>query len=393
MTVHIIYLACILVMLPLYWWGCAGNRQRLGFITLASMALLANASVKSVVGLAGLSLMVFYLGKRLEKHKGLLPLFLSICLPLSVLVACKYLLPLIQSLGIAHVPMIMPLGVSYFTFKMIHYLVESCRGRFQNTDGLTFMAYIFFFPMFISGPIERLDRFKEQAGNLKFNWADISLGGERILVGAIKKFVLADFLLSAFLLPPYLLEGLPKEVGWFGCFLAGLAKFLHTYFDFSGYTDMVLGTGRLFGFRLMENFNFPLLRSNLAEFWRNWHMSLSGWARDYVYFPILARFRMAAPALLATMLTIGVWHGPRITWVLWGLHHGMGLVLLNRYHQWVNRQPRFHKLRDSLAWRIMGMAAVWWYVAVGHTLTITTESLSGPLSVYLYLISFGAISP
>ncbi len=154
---------------------------------------------------------------------------------------------------------------------------------------------------------------------------------------------------------------------------------------------MVLGTSRLFGFRLMENFNFPLLRPNLAEFWRAWHISLSSWARDYVYFPLMARYRMTGAALIATMLMIGIWHGPKPGWALWGLHHGLGLVLLSHYHRWVGGKSSIQRIRATIAWKFIGIAGVWWYVSLGFALTFDPRSVFSSLKLYLKVVTFGVI--
>jgi alginate O-acetyltransferase complex protein AlgI len=227
------------------------------------------------------------------------------------------------------------------------------------------------------------------AGAIKWSWAEVSPAVERILIGMAKKFLLVDLLLSPMLPAPTLIADGAPTLHAVQVLAACFLKLLVTYFDFSGYTDMVLGTARLFGFKLIENFDFPLLRSNLAEFWRSWHISLSSWARDYVYLPILGRYRMTGPALLATMLTIGVWHGAQPGWALWGLHHGTGLVLYGNYQRWCESRPAMQRLRNRRAWRLVSMVFVWWFVSLGYALTFTPATFASSTHLYVKALSFG----
>ncbi|NNM00914.1 MAG: hypothetical protein HKO62_09210, partial [Gammaproteobacteria bacterium] len=141
--------------------------------------------------------------------------------------------------------------------------------------------------------------------------------------------------------------------------------------------------------KLMENFNSPLLRQNLAEFWRAWHISLSGWARDYIYFPVLGKYRSTSLALIATMMMIGAWHSPAPGWLLWGLHHGVGLVLLSNYHRWAEGRPAVQALRNTAAWRFFGMLATWWYVAIGYGLTFVPYDVITSLTIYGRIVTLG----
>lgn len=395
----VVYLPFLLLGLALYWLVLRTPGQRTLFLSIASVAFLtvlglsrisAAATLLHIGGMLLLSLAVFAWGARLRRAPGSAALWLGIVVCLLPLACYKYLLP---SLGAAlHLPAwAVPLGISYYTFKHIHFLVESWRGKFGDTTPAGYFAYICFFPMFAAGPIERLGAFQQQLAELRWRGADFSLGLERIVLGAMKKFLVADVLL-AMLMPPAgasvdALAAQPFGIVLFAC----AVKFLQTYMDFSGYTDMALGTARLFGIKLMENFNFPLLRSNLAEFWRAWHISLSGFARDYIYFPMIGRWRKPAPALLATMLAIGIWHSGAPGWVLWGLHHGVGLVLLARFQHAAPRYPRLQKLRTTLGWRIAATAATLSYVSLGYALTFYPATLASSLQLYLHILSLGSL--
>jgi alginate O-acetyltransferase complex protein AlgI len=350
--------------------------------------MLAYASPKTAVALFVVTAVVYCWGKRLRWRPGNLPLMVGITMAAALLLLCKYIGPLLQRADL--VPAIaVPLGISYYTFKHIHYLVECSRGKFSDSRFDEYLAYICFFPMLLAGPIERYTNFSTQARRLAFRWADISAGFERLLIGAIKKFVLADLLLSALLPPPELMVGGAPQLAWSPLAFAAFTKFIVTYLDFSGYTDMALGCGRLFGFRLIENFDFPLLRPNMAEYWRSWHISLSSWARDYVYFPVLGRYRSPSMALLATFFVMGVWHAPAAGWVLWGLHHATGLIVVARYHRWARSRAWVQRIRATPICYGCGVVAVWWYATVGHALTLDAGSMHSCLRIYAKLWTFG----
>lgn len=391
------YLPFLVGVFLIYWFVIKSSISRIVFITIASIGFLSIAHPWEVCGLFALTVVVYWAGNLLRQAPRMLYLVLLISVPITVLCVFKYFFPIsnyflqvFQGRGLFPL-IVVPLGISYYTFKNVHYLIECSRGGFKNSSFHEYLAYIFFFPMFAAGPIERFNNFSKQIRHIVFSWSDISTGIERIIIGLVKKVLIADFFLHAMLPPADLMYNGAQTLEWylvlFGCFI----KFLITYFDFSGYTDMVLGTARLFGFRLMENFNFPLLRPNLAEFWRAWHISLSSWARDYIYFPILARYRITGMALIATMLMIGIWHGPKPGWALWGLHHGLGLVLLSNFHRWVVGKSSIQWLRAKIVWKFVGIASVWWYVSLGYALTFDAGSVLSSLRLYLKIITFGVI--
>ncbi len=387
--------------LLVYWLICKTEQQRVFCIGILSFLFLCVADVSgntfsfavpSLIGLTLQSFVVFILGKRLHTDPGKLKLSLTFVVPLSVYFIFKFILPAAAHFGaVQHI--LIPMGISYYTLKHVHYLVESSRGKFVNDTFISYFTYIFFFPMFTAGPIERYTNFSKEIQDIQFNSADFSRGLERILTGMIRKFVVADLLLEAFMPPSdYLIRHI-DTMPWSVAFLICFVKFLRVYFDFSGYADMAIGTGLLFGIKIMENFNFPLLRSNLAEFWRNWHISLSEWARDYIYFPVLIKYRITGAALVATMVVIGLWHGLKPGWLLWGMHHGIGLTLLSYFHRWAKNQQAVQRIRNSTVWRILGLMTVWWYVSMGYALTyFPGNMLKISLKLYIKIMTWGLVA-
>jgi D-alanyl-lipoteichoic acid acyltransferase DltB (MBOAT superfamily) len=205
-----------------------------------------------------------------------------------------------------------------------------------------YVNYVIFFPSFTAGPIDRAERFVKDLRNpLPLDNAGWMEAGARLFTGLFKKFVLADALGWTALNEAYLMD--TKTAGWVWFFL--YAYSFQIFFDFSGYTDIAIGLGRLMGIRLPENFNAPYSKSNLSQFWNSWHMTLTQWFRSYFFNPLTRRMRSASKPLplpvmilisqTATMILIGLWHGITYNFFLWGVWHGLGLFLQNRWSEQV----------------------------------------------------------
>jgi alginate O-acetyltransferase complex protein AlgI len=227
--------------------------------------------------------------------------------------------------------LLLPLGVSFFTFEFIHFAADSYSGKIQRASLAEYVAFILFFPSMVAGPIKRFQDFAPKLREAKFDPALLGRGISRILTGLAKKHALADtFAIFAGRLngPRLYLAHWYQICGWILCYG------LQIYFDFSGYSDIAIGSGYLFGFEIPENFNWPYLSRNVAEFWHRWHISLSTWIRDYVYIPLggsrHGTFGNAA-TLIVTFTLSGIWHGAAYNFAVWGLWHG---ILLVGYRIW-----------------------------------------------------------
>lgn len=236
-----------------------------------------------------------------------------------------------------------PFGLSYFTFKQVHYVLESSRGRLPPYRLSDYLSYTFLLSTMTAGPIERFDHFLNNRSD-RWSTADVLAGLQRISIGLIKKFVFASTLLLRIVDvedPQSLVDRLTYLPPWkIGGFL--LAAYLYTYLDFSAYTDIAVGIARLFGIRIMENFNYPFLATNISEFWKRWHMTLAGWCQAYVYMPLLGRTRQPYAALYGTFIVMGLWHGISLSWLAWGLYHASGVAICltwQRRRRLSGRQP------------------------------------------------------
>jgi D-alanyl-lipoteichoic acid acyltransferase DltB (MBOAT superfamily) len=291
------------------------------------------------------------------------------------------------------------LGFSYVAFRLISTLRERQNGRLPLVTLQEYVIYVIFFPAYTAGPIDRLERFIKDlrgasqvsgsatAGNPKATARDLKatgagragdpkdylIAGERLVMGLFKKFVVADGLALAALNATNAAQ--VHSSGWTWVLL--YAYSLQIFFDFSGYTDIAIGLGRLLGIALPENFNAPYLKPNLTQFWNNWHMTLTQWFRAYYFNPLTRWLRTggrklsAAAIIFVTQITtfvlIGLWHG--ITWnfVLWGAWHGLGLFVQNRYSEWA--RPRLPDLSARPALKqglaVAGGLLTFHYVALG----------------------------
>lgn len=259
--------------------------------------------------------------------------FLGVALALLALGAFKYWNFLVSALpgnlsqGLHWSGAFLPLGLSFFTFEFIHYAVDRRRGTAEEARFSEYLAFILFFPTMVAGPIKRIQDFlpvlRSPLTGVRQDW---EIGWTRILVGLAKKCVLADTLtaLTVHLNRTDLMSAqrwvLPVWLLAFG---------FQIYFDFSAYSDIAIGSARLFGIPVKENFNWPYLSTNIAEFWRRWHISLSRWLTDYVFIP-LGGSRVAPPRvyanLLVTLMVSGLWHGAGTNFLAWGAWHGVGLA-------------------------------------------------------------------
>lgn len=220
----------------------------------------------------------------------------------------------------------LPIGISFYTFQAMSYVIDVYRGRVKPRESLVdFAAYITMFPQLVAGPIVKYADIEGQLTRRKISLAQCGQGLERVILGLAKKVLLANNL--GLLVDS--VNGMASR-SMLSAWLGAVAYAMQIYFDFSGYSDMAIGMGRMLGFSFAENFDHPYLAASVTEFWRRWHISLSGWFRDYVYIP-LGGNRVSAPRHVMNLMIVwtltGLWHGASANFVLWGLYYGALLVL------------------------------------------------------------------
>jgi alginate O-acetyltransferase complex protein AlgI len=261
---------------------------------------------------------------------------------------------------------ILPIGISFYTFEAINYAVDVYRRHTRAERNLAhFMLFITFFPHLVAGPIVRARDFLPQIRRAKrWDWARMQLGTQLFLLGLFKKLAIADRM--ALFADPVFAN--PEQYRTSAAWLAVLAYALQIYCDFSGYTDMALGSAHLLGYKLARNFDMPYASANISEFWRRWHISLSSWLRDYLFIPLGgsrgADWRTNRN-LLITMTLGGLWHGASWTFVVWGVLHGALLIAHRSFRQWCGSRQALAEMLSTLP----GTAA-------RIALTFTTVSLA-----------------
>ena len=243
----------------------------------------------------------------------------------------------VTGLSVPLLKLALPVGISFYTFQCLSYTIDVYRGNVPaQRNPISFGAYVALFPQLIAGPIVRYVDVARELNERSHSWNDVALGLRRFLIGLAKKILIAD---NFALLMKLFRESDEKSVVFY--WMYAIAFTLNIYFDFSGYSDMAIGLGRVFGFRFIENFNYPYLSKSVTEFWRRWHMSLGSWFRDYIYIPLggnrVSKWRWVLNILTVWMLT-GLWHGAAWNFVLWGLMFAV-LLLIEKWMPALQKLP------------------------------------------------------
>ena len=315
----------LLSSLIFYGWG----EPKYVFLMIATIALFYGC------GLA--------IGKAQSQKMKKLWLTVSVVISLALLAVFKYADFFVDSfnavtgLSLPLLKLALPIGISFYTFQCLSYTIDVYRGNVPPQKNLiSFGAYVALFPQLIAGPIVRYVDVARELEERTHSWQEAALGLRRFILGLAKKIILAD---NFALLMKLFRESGEKSVVFY--WMYAIAFTLNIYFDFSGYSDMAIGLGRVFGFHFIENFNYPYLSSSVTEFWRRWHMSLGSWFRDYVYIPMggnrVKKSRWVFNILVVWMLT-GLWHGAAWNFVAWGLMFAV-LLLLEKWVPVLKKLP------------------------------------------------------
>ena len=367
----------ILILSAFIYWLLPRQDLRTIFLIIASLGFIGIYDKFAVLVIILLTIYAYGFAYLIEKQNNK-KLFhrLSIIGLVFVLGIFKYLGFLANTISsmtsfIAGLPvfhfekLLLPLGISYIVFKYISYLTDIYWGIVKKGNFIDFLLYGSLFTIYVAGPIERFERFKPQIEEKqKFQIPFLEDAFQRIVFGLIKKLVIADWV--GYFIAPVWENQSSYSLGI--RILALLGYSIQIYMYFSGYSDIAIGSSRLFGLKIMENFNWPYLQPNISKFWRNWHISLSDWIRDYLFFPLSRlnenKLWLTIAVPLIAMGLCGLWHGAAWHFVLWGLWHGMGLAILQIW----NRYKKLHKLKliklFNKPFPIFGMACTFSFVTV-----------------------------
>jgi alginate O-acetyltransferase complex protein AlgI len=320
----------IFLFLPLtfFVYFLAAPRGRVIVAVAASLLFYAWGQPQNLALVLGILLLTFFIAKRAAAPRWL---WTGILLNLAVLVFFK------AATTYWFDDLAYPLGLSYVSFQVISYLIDVNRGRVEAESDLPrFAAYVLLFPKLLAGPITRYASLRDELANPQVSLDGVTTGIRRFILGFAKKALIADTL-ARIVTPVFALASpqIAPGLAW----LVLIAYTLQLYFDFSGYTDMAIGLGRMLGFTFVENFDHPYTAKSIGDFWRRWHISLSSWFRDYVFYPLeRRRIKIIGQPLniLAVFLLTGLWHGLTLPFAAWGLLHGLAIVFENsRAGRWL----------------------------------------------------------
>ncbi len=372
----VLFVSFAAVSVLVYWLVPA--RRRNSLLCLISSVFILMLDPLSFVVLFLLTALIFLGAAKPTNTKST-----TLLAGLSLLFVSIRMLQLLHRTGaLAHSPAL--LGFGFYILKLIHYRVERSSGNFREHGFADFYGYMFFFPTVTIGPIARFDEFLRSAGRIRWDASMFAKGIERILYGFVKVIVLANWLIAIQLLQK--IEAFDPGPSRLSTLLDSVVYGFHLYFTFSGYSDIAIGLGLLFGYRLAENFNHPFLKRNIGEFWQSWHMTLSSWCRQYVFLPVFTRSRNLGVALVTAMVTLGLWHEFSVRYLLWGLYHGLGILVWRWFQK--ELRPRFPVLTNPIH-RALGFAIsvflTFWFVILGFTIP-RSESFGEIVRNFQYLI-------
>jgi alginate O-acetyltransferase complex protein AlgI len=248
-----------------------------------------------------------------------------------------------------------PLGLSYYSFRCVHYLIERYRGGIGRHGLREFLAYLFFLPTIVVGPIHRAPAFLRDLHEKRWDGRNLAEGLERILYGYVKIAVLGNYLVSSEF--AQVIGSIDATHTPLILYLDVVRTGLNLYLQFSGFADIAIGFALLLGYRIIENFNWPFLQRNIADFWRGWHISLTTWTRDYVYMPTLGLTRNPYAAAAASFVVIGLWHEISLRYLAWGLYNAFGIMAWTHWQR-LKRRLGLPRVKHPYARRAVDVGCI-----------------------------------
>ena len=322
-----------------------GIRMKNALLLVASVLFYAYGEPVYIILLFISTLLNYFCARLIEGSsykKGILTL--AVICNLGILVVFKYtdfILGTVNSIMGLNLPLPqirMPIGISFFTFQAMSYVIDVYRGTTKAQKNYAkVLLYIAFFPQLIAGPIVKYHDVAWEIDNRTQNLEEISLGIRRFSAGLCKKVLISN---TVGLVADQMFGASAGNINAAGAWLGAISYMLQIYFDFSGYSDMAIGLGWMFGFHFKENFNYPYISGSIRDFWRRWHISLSGWFLEYLYIPLggnrKGKFRTVVNKMIVFLCT-GIWHGAAVNFLFWGVYHGC-FLMLEEYVPWIGRK-------------------------------------------------------
>ena len=316
----------------------AQEKIRNAVLLTASLIFYAWGEPKAVIVMVALIVLSYVVGLGIEKFPKYSKWILTfgILSNLSALIYYKYWMFLLENINLCYSPppisvipkIALPIGISFYVFQILSYLIDVYRGQVAAQRNLASLAtYVSLFPQLVAGPIVRYETIEKDIQNRSVSYEQVYQGLRRFVIGLAKKVLIADqmaFVADTVFNSP--VKEIPTLFAWVGA----LAYTLQIYYDFSGYSDMAIGLGRVFNFKFLENFNYPYISKSISEFWRRWHISLSTWFREYVYIPLGGNRRGNLHCyinLFIVFLITGFWHGATWSFIVWGVWNAIFIII------------------------------------------------------------------
>ncbi len=357
--------AFLFLPIVLFLYYLANEKYKNYILLAASLIFYSYGEPQFVFVMIGSILINYFLAILIDRNRGQLRarilMWVDAVINIGILFVYKYLdysLELTGSLfgtGIEPIGIVLPIGISFFTFQALSYVIDVYRGTVSVQKNPLYVAlYISFFPQLIAGPIVRYSTIEKQISHRVCKLELFSEGARRFMIGFGKKIILANNL--AFI-PEVTFGRDVTETNPLFLWMGAICYSLQIFYDFSGYSDMAIGLGKMFGFEFEENFNYPYISKSITEFWRRWHISLSSWFRDYVYIPLggsrVKPLRHVLNMLVVWALT-GIWHGANVTFLMWGI----GYFVLLTFEKYVIKPSEKKSLLFETLWRIFTLVCV-----------------------------------
>jgi len=322
------------IVLALYY--LVPNKLKNLILLISSFIFYFYGEPKYVLLMAFSIISTYICGVFVDKYRGTkkskIFLILEIIISIGLLIYFKYANFIIKNINLwlsqkmDLINVLLPIGISFYTFQMISYVMDVYKGEVKVQKNILKLAtYVSLFPQLIAGPIVRYSTIEKQLEDREYSINKFSLGVRRFIIGLGKKVMIANVI--GVLVNNFLISD-DKSVLFYWLYAIGVM--LQIYFDFSGYSDMAIGLGKMFGFEFLENFNYPYIATSITDFWRRWHISLSTWFRDYVYIPLggnrVSKIKWFRNIMIVWLLT-GLWHGAEWNFIIWGIYFGILLII------------------------------------------------------------------
>lgn len=373
MTIFFVVLPVYIILILLAW--LLPEKWQIFPVSLATFFLLGFISPLSLLILTITSLTSYYVlnSNRSQPAATLVVIFIVSCFLLLLKLQLVFNFNITKNA-------LLPIGVSYYSFRQIHYAIEAYKKRLPKHTLLDYINYIFFLPTFIIGPINVFQPFLKDLRKRRWDNLVFSQGLERILYGSAKIIVIGNYLLT-FKLTNFCTSIASKYL-WFSTYLQAFKFTANAYMQFAGYSDIAIGLSMLLGFKISENFHYPFFSKNISEFWKRWHISLSSWCRNYVFYPFLGITRNARISILISMVILGIWHEISFRYFIWGMLHALALNIWNKYET-----TNFHKKFTNypLLQQLSGMIITINFVMLSFIL-ISQSSLKQSTEIYKILL-------